>query len=467
MRKLLPALLPLILWLGVACGSGSGNNPQASALTTPTAQAAAAATATPAACPAPAAAAFATPAVAPDDAYLGNSIQAAIRLLQKWYIQPISSTQPLLEAAWTGARDKLKLTDAVPDAARRRPGRPIHDALQRAQGRATFQELTDAALTAMAATFKDKHTTYLPSAFWASERRGGTNSFGFVSQRLGDASVITIVYPGSAADAAGLRRGDVVSSVDGKPPSQITGSDFTRLSDGHSFPVVYTREGGPPTTIQIQIKPISLVQTTDELLPDNIGYLRLYSFPRYQVCNSEGMFREIVDRAVVDLKAKGARTWILDLRGNSGGALEGAAYLSGLFGLDGRLATLRYKDGSVNRVDSSSQSAIGTAPLAILIDEQSQSASEITAFALHDRLQAPLIGAHTAGNVQAAGAFPVGGGALQITYAKVGVGTFEESVDSGGVLPTIPVTLDRDLLAREGRDTQIEAAVAYLKAHLR
>src|SRR5262249_33328381 len=158
--------------------------------------------------------------------------------------------------------------------------------------------------------------------------------------KLGDFSVITLVYPGSPAEAAGLRRGDVIVSIDGKSSGQLTSADFTRLSDGRNFAVVYTRQGGPQTTVQIQLKSISLVQTSYEMLPGNVAYLRLYSFPRYQICNSQGSFQALVDKAVMELKAQGARGWILDLRGNGGGSLQGAAYLAGLLGLDGRLATL-------------------------------------------------------------------------------------------------------------------------------
>ncbi len=477
MRRLTLALVSLLLLGLVACGSGAPSDHQASSSTsTTTALVSAQPSTTPGACPSPTAvpgatavptrAPTATPGI-PDESYLGNSVKLAVALLRKWYIDPIPSYDPLVEAAYIGARNKAKLSDPIPDNFTTEPLAAFAALSEKAQGTATYQELTDAALASMAAALKDKHTVYLNSTQWQSERKGGTMSYGFVSQRLGDNAVVTVVYPATEAAAAGLRRGDLITTVDGKPAGQLSSSDFNRLSDGREFPVVYTRQGGPATTINIHIRAISLVQTTAEMLPGNIAYLRLYSFPRYAVCNAEGSFQALVDKAVGDLKAKGAKAWIIDLRNNGGGGLQGAAYFAGLLGMDGRFATLRYNDGSVNKIDSTSANQIGNAPFAVLIDGGSQSASEITAFALRDREQVPLIGQATAGNVQGAGAFPVGGGGLQITYAKIGIGAFEEHVDSNGVPPTIPVTLDRDLLAKEGRDTQIEAAVTYLKAHLR
>jgi carboxyl-terminal processing protease len=210
-----------------------------------------------------------------------------------------------------------------------------------------------------------------------------------------------------------------------------------------------------------------LSTATQELVADSIGYLRIFNFPGFQGCSSFQRFQIDLDDAVRGLIGKGARAWILDLRSNSGGSISAAAYLNGTFGQDGLVATFFYRDGKRQPLETNTQSLIGKAPVVILTDGRSASASEIAASSMQDAGRAHILGTATGGFVAAMRPFPLAGGALGVTIARVRIGPTERFVDSSGVKPDTVLPLDLDLMLSEGRDNQIEAAIEYLRTRLR
>ncbi len=128
---------------------------------------------------------------------------------------------------------------------------------------------------------------------------------------------------------------------------------------------------------------------------------------------------------------------------------------------------IHLSNGAFEPFESISEGAIGKDALDILIDGRSASASEIVAFDLGDSRRARLVGVPTAGSVVAATAVGVGGGVLEITVALVEVGPSNKRLDKVGVKPDLFADLDETLLAREGRDSQLAAAVADVSSRLR
>ena len=128
--------------------------------------------------------------------------------------------------------------------------------------------------------------------------------------------------------------------------------------------------------------------------------------------------------------------------------------------------TLRQRNGSDYRIEAMGNSIIGATPLVVLVNGGSASASEVTAFALQDVGKAYVVGTQSTGAVIAASAVPVNTGAVFITTAFADVGPKAKRIDKIGVTPNKKVELDLELLRREGRDSQLEAATDYLKQKL-
>jgi carboxyl-terminal processing protease len=227
---------------------------------------------------------------------------------------------------------------------------------------------------------------------------------------------------------------------------------------------VQRRQDGQVVELQVTPEPLSWVR--HELLSGEIGYVRLYEFPAFNNCEGLKDIRAAFDDAIANLQKQGAQGWIFDLRGNGGGASESAAFVASRLGFDGLLITSRYKNGYRQPLEILEDNALGKAPLVILVDRHSASSSEIVAYALQTGRRAHVVGTQSAGAVVSAFAFPAGGGAFFITGAFVDVGPGNKVLDKIGVTPDKKVELDLELLRREGRDSQLEAATAYLKQKL-
>jgi carboxyl-terminal processing protease len=200
-----------------------------------------------------------------------------------------------------------------------------------------------------------------------------------------------------------------------------------------------------------------------DLLDNNVGYVRLYQFPVYLDCEGLLKIRGDLDNAIADLRARGAQSWVFDFRHNGGGSGETAAIVASTLGFDGLLYRARDKEGRRNSLEIVGENSLGKEPLVVMVNGQSASSSEIVAYALQDARRAHVVGTQSKGSVVAAYSFPMAGGAFFITGAFIDVGPGGKVIDKVGVKPDTKVELDLALLRAEGRDSQLEAALSYLK----
>jgi C-terminal processing protease CtpA/Prc len=208
MRRLL--LLPLLLfWLiALACGGGEVIN-EAIACPTPTAEDTSA---------------IATPPPSATD--FARAVADATDIVRNYYVDDVPAVQPLYQAAWTGVRSRLEAA-GVQDIPERLRGAPFEEfkwLAAKSPSSIGTQELIDVGLSALAASMKDHHTYYIPSTAWSAERRGLRSSFGLLSERYSGGAVITAILPGSPADKAGLRIGDLIRTLNGVSLSQPSGA---------------------------------------------------------------------------------------------------------------------------------------------------------------------------------------------------------------------------------------------------
>lgn len=231
-------------------------------------------------------------------------------------------------------------------------------------------------------------------------------------------TVLSEPYEGMPAHKAGLQAGDLIISIDGKPVKEMSTdsvSNMLRGEPGTNLMLEIERPGKKGTmTFRIERASISLPPISYYgMLDSKTGYIILDSFT--EECAKE------MRKAVVDLKKQGAESFVIDLRNNGGGLLNEAVEIVNLFVPKGKtIVTTKGKIKQSNEEYVTRKEPIDEAcPLAILVNGQSASASEILAGALQDLDRAVIIGSRTFGKGLVQSSRGVnGGGVLKLTTAK-------------------------------------------------
>ena len=231
-------------------------------------------------------------------------------------------------------------------------------------------------------------------------------------------TAISLPYKGMPAEKAGLRAGDLILSIDGTDIKEIKIDSVSNMLRGTAGTIVTLKIKRPgtkePMTIKIERASIAMPAITYYGIHNgNVGYVQLESF-------TDGCAKNM-RRAIIELKSKGAETFIIDLRGNGGGLLNEAVDIVNLFVPKGEtIVTTKGKIKQANYTYKTEKEPIDTeSPIVILVNGQSASAAEIVAGSLQDLDRAIVIGSRTFGKglVQTTRQLP-GGGYLKLTTSK-------------------------------------------------
>lgn len=231
-----------------------------------------------------------------------------------------------------------------------------------------------------------------------------------------DSILVGRVFQGTPASTAGLQSGDRIIKVDGVETTGLGLDAVTsRIRGPAGTPVTVTiRRYGPEPidlhAIRAEVHVPAVPFAT--MLDGKVGYVPLQRFN--ETADSE------VTHAIVALKRQGARSFILDLRGNGGGSLDQAISIGGLFLPAGKqVVTVRYRALPTETGTSQGGMIIGSEPLVVLVDGFTASASEIVTGALQDHDRALVIGDRTFGKGLVQSLFPLDQGwAMKITTGK-------------------------------------------------
>lgn len=287
-----------------------------------------------------------------------------------------------------------------------------------------------------------------------------TGSFEGIGAELSkDGSSIVIVSPiaGFPAEKAGLKPKDAIVEIDGQNATDITISDAVkriRGPKGTSVKLKIVRDG-KAQEFTITRENIVLPSVKSEVVDGNIGVITISRYGNDTV--------DLTTKAANDLKAKGVKGIVLDLRGNPGGLLDSAVGVSSLWLDKGATVLQEKRDNTVIRTYYSSGTAtLKGIPTVVLVDDGSASASEITAGALRDNNVATIVGVKTygKGSVQEIRNLQ-NGGILKVTVARWFTPS-GRNIDKQGIEPDKKVELsEADIKAQ--KDTQKEAALAKLR----
>ena len=201
---------------------------------------------------------------------------------------------------------------------------------------------------------------------------------------------VTDVVAGGPAEAAGIRRGDIITRVDGRDVTQMNIDEISRLLRGEEDTRVEItiRRGTETLTFSITRAIIRISRVNYGMLEGNIGYIRLSGFDAGGV----GEFRA----AVANLTRSGAQSLILDLRYNMGGLISAALDIADEFISDEYLVHLARR-GEIVESDRATSRVSVSLDTVVLVNEYTASAAEIVAGALRDNGVATIVGTRTHG----------------------------------------------------------------------
>lgn len=248
-------------------------------------------------------------------------------------------------------------------------------------------------------TSLDPYTVFIPEEDMDDFKTMTTGEYGgigsMISQRDGQV-MISDPYEGKPAQLAGLQAGDIILEIDGK---KMSGKKVSDVSDN--------LKGEPGTSFKITVKrlgfkkPIQLTLTREKIVINPVSYYGIYDgdIGYIGLSNFTDKASIEVEKALVDLKSKGAKAFVLDLRSNPGGILDEAVKITNLFVDKGQeVVSTKGKVTHWDKVYKTMRDPIDTeSPLAVLVSRGSASASEIVSGALQDLDRAVIIGNRTFG----------------------------------------------------------------------
>jgi len=320
------------------------------------------------------------------------------------------------------------------------------------------KQLLNKALGSAVDSLDDRFSAYFNPKEYRSfneQTQGAFEGVGMNVEEVPRGLRVLTVFKGSPAQKGGLKPGDEIIAVNGESLRGTSSEKATTRIKGRSGTgVALTVVTGKEKPREVKLKrarvdvPVvesKMVRSGDE----KVAYVKLASF----TSGAHGA----VGKAVKGLVAKGAKSVVLDLRDNGGGLLNEAVLVSSIFVPEGKIVTTRGRSRP-ERVFEATGGAISTKiPVAVLVNDQSASASEIVTGALQDRDRATVVGTRTFGK----GVFQEikqlsNGGALDIT---VGEYFTPSGKNLGGGGPKKGAGITPDVKAEDNEKTKRDEAL--------
>ncbi|MEA2721723.1 MAG: carboxyl-terminal processing protease [Candidatus Eremiobacteraeota bacterium] len=339
-------------------------------------------------------------------------------------------------------------------------------------------QITYAAIAGVLGSVKDRYTVFLSPKEYAALNEGldGTSFGGVgisysVDEKTHFLHVENVILDGPS-DKAGVQSDDFITAIDGKPTAQIfEGATTLEVQQKR---VTTALRGDPGTRVRLTIQrsgkllePVTITRQTihqpsvsSKMLPGNIGYVDLAVFGSTTAAE--------LGTALKRLDSQGAKAYVLDLRYNGGGYLNAAVDVSSKFISSGPIVSVKSRAGTDTEYDAEN-TAIAPRPLAVLVNQYTASASEITAGAIQDSGVGTLVGVKTFGKGVVQTIFPLrDGSAVKITTARYFTPKGRD-INAVGIEPEIKSEIPKDQKIRPGdiaQDPQLVAALNFINGRI-
>lgn len=312
--------------------------------------------------------------------------------------------------------------------------------------------LSDGTLKGLVDGLGDPYSRYLtPEEYEAelSSEEGSQTGIGLtLAEDVSGYIRITDILPDSPAIEAGLLNDDIIIKIDGKDVNSIGFSDAMNEIQGTegSSVTLTIRRNGIDTDYTFKRRSIDIQSVTSRMTNGYIGYIQIAGFRK----NTPDQFLDQLG----SLTANGAKSLIIDLRGNEGGVITALEECADPLLPEGIIATADYKDGHTETIVYSDDNKLDL-PLIVLVDKDTASTAELFAASLRDFCHAQIVGIKTRGNgtIQETEKMD-DGGAIVLTVAKCRTAG-SESYNGVGIVPDVIV---ENPAGGEG-DPQFDAAV--------
>lgn len=332
----------------------------------------------------------------------------------------------------------------------------------------SFDTLVEGAISGIASSTGDPYTRYMSQEEFDELLVEGDQEYVGIGTHLiydTDKQGILIlgIMPDSPALEAGLKAGDVIYYVEG---NRVTLENYKEQVDvikgeeNTSVKLIIAR-GDELKEFNVTRKKIKENNISYNVLDDNIGYIRIWGFEN----KTYEQFKDAYDK----LRAQNISGLIIDLRNNPGGFVDQALYIANLLVPESNALKLVSRKGVEKVYKTTSNNQIDI-PLAIVVNQNSASSSEILSSIIKDSKKGVIVGSKTYGKgiVQTTKKLSFGG-ALSITTAKYYTESGVE-IHKNGIEPNIKVELDEkdknEFSLPYEKDLQLQKAVEYVKGNI-
>ncbi len=311
----------------------------------------------------------------------------------------------------------------------------------------------------------DPHSAYLDRRAAEAFDEGTSGAYGGIGVevlQLPDGSVRVIApIDDTPAAQAGIKPGDTIVAVDGKTltPASNDGQGPLRGAAGTTVRLTILREGAPkPLEIDVQRQVIRIASVRGRMLEPGYGYVRISAFQADTAADFQRTLARLQGEAGGRL-----RGLVLDLRSNPGGLLTAAVQVADDLLERGSIVSTRGRIAvSDAQFSATPGDRLGGAPLVVLVDAGSASASEVLAGALRDNGRARVVGSRTFGKGSVQTVLPLDNGDLvKLTTARYYTPN-GKSIQARGIEPDVVLKPDN-----ADASAPSEFAEALLPGHLR
>ncbi len=309
----------------------------------------------------------------------------------------------------------------------------------------------------------DPHSAYLVRSDAQSleeDSSGAYDGIGVDVQVQPDGTILVIApIDDTPAARAGVKPGDLIVAIDGKPltPDSL-GENPLRGEPGSSTVLTVQREGqAKPIEITVKRETIRISSVRGRMLEPGYGYIRISTF---QADTANDFVRQL-DALSAQAADKRLRGLVLDLRSNPGGLLTAAVQIADELLDKGGIVSTRGRNPVVDTVfNATSGDRLQGAPVVVLVDAGSASASEVLAAALRDNGRARVVGSRTFGKGSVQTVLPLDNGdAVKLTTARYYTPS-GRSIQARGIEPDV-------VLKPEGARSAGSYSESALPGHLR
>jgi len=312
----------------------------------------------------------------------------------------------------------------------------------------------------------DPHSTYFDKEDAQAFDEQATGAYeGIGVELLQEDNALKVVSPidDTPAARAGVKAGDLIIAIDGTPINAIDASEPLRGKAGSQVVLTIAREGQKPFDVTVVRETIRVTSVRSKMLEPGYGYVRISTFQADTGADFQKHVAQL--QAQSGGKLKGL---VLDLRSNPGGLLTAAVQVADdLLERGGIVSTRGRISISDAKFDATPGDLLNGAPVVVLTDAGSASASEVLAGALRDNQRARIVGSRSFGKGSVQTVLPLDNGdSVKLTTARYYTPS-GRSIQATGIVPDVELQPDPATVPKDIPASLADYSEAKLPGHLR